>query len=204
MSSTIHPLRAERTELRRIKWAGIVAALGIAIWAVCNAVIRGMSATVTFPMRVSVEVPQPIGGRGDLVGHGGTLTTQLATSDLPGSAVVWLRLGEILPLFAVALAVALVTWLAQRAITHGLFDRGAIRRLQLAYTLAFALVLGARVPLSVGSRIGLDAFGLEATHWPAGSEFPLTLAILLLLGLGWCEAMLRAGQRIARDQVGTV
>lgn len=200
----IPPVSAERTELRRVRWVGIVTAVGIAIWAVVNAVIRGTSPTVTFPMRVSIAVPQPIGEDGGLVGHGGTLTTQLATSALPENSVVWLRLGEILPAFAVAVAVALVTWLAQRAITHGLFDRGALRRLQLALTLAFALVLGARVPLSVGSRIGLDALGLEATHWPAGSEIPWTVAILLLLFVGWCEAMLRAGQRIARDQDGTV
>ncbi|GEM_PF-4472429 len=207
MDTGVHAVKPERADLRAIVIYGIIAAavsLGWGIFTVTQSVGRGL---VTLLMRVSANVTTLEARDGTPLGFGGTQSVSIDASRLPADAVTWLRIGEIAPWVALAAAALLLTNLALTVIRRGIFEPSVARRVRITITSACALFWFAEVPTSVGSRIALDALGLEADHWPftrlSGMQGFLLLG-LLLLALTWVEVIVRAGRRLAQDQDGVI
>lgn len=204
LMATIPPLRKDRSDLRIVIGLGIAASIGIAFTAIMGLWNQLASGTVPLPLRVSVAVPTLRGGDGAIIGHGGTLSTAADVSALPGDAVVWLQLGAILPPIATIVAVLLVVGLAAHILRRGLFEPTLVRRVRLTAVLGLLVIVVAHLPTTIGTRIALASLDLDSTHWTAASGPSLTHILVFVAIVTWCEVVVRAGARLARDQDGLI
>lgn len=198
------PLRKDRSDLRIVIGLGIAACIGVAFSAIMNLWNHLTSGTVSLPLRVSVAVPTLRGSSGEIVGHGGTLTTAADVSALPESAIVWLQLGAVLPPIATIVAILLMVRLVVHILRRGLFEPTLVRRVRLtAFIGLFAVVLS-HLPTTIGTRIALTALELDNTHWVTATGLSLTHIMVFGAVVTWCEVVVRAGARLARDQDGLI
>lgn len=174
------------------------------VWAYVTGLVHSVrEGTVTVPLRIpsTSDVLQPPGGasvRAD------AFSMQVRTADVPGAALAYVRVGDVVEVVAVATLIALVGAVVWRVARGGLFDRSTPRLLDGVVV----LTLVAGVLPDFVRRMGWNWI-VSSLGWDGRLPEPLVEPHLVPVYLGVLVVTcfrfaLTASQRMVRDQAGLV
>lgn len=184
----------------------VACAVGIAWvvwWYIADLVHSLRAGVVIVPLVIdpTTRVPQPPGGA---TIRATELAVQVRTSDVPGGALAYIRVGDAVEVVAVAALIAAVAAVAWRISRGGLFGRATTRLLDWIAGLALVAGILPDFVRQMGWNWVVSALGWNGslpTPLVEPQYVPVYLGVLVLTCFRFA---LTASQRMVRDQAGLV
>jgi hypothetical protein len=209
MTTTIDPVRADRSSLRFI-----VVAFGVAVaWVVIDGLVHLWAAVsrevVTVELRPPFEAATTTAPSGSLLDPVDVLRVEIDASELSGAAVGWLRTADVLSMASWVVLLVLAAVLLGRVARGRLFDRRFHVLLNAVCIALFCVVALPAVASLVGTNtaitdLGYGAFGEPGARPSAAASADAWIAFLAALFVSGLQVAFRGASRLARDQDGVI
>lgn len=133
-----------------------------------------------------------------------TTVVDAPTDTLSPVTVGFLRSAEVLQTLGYLAALGLLSWIVVRFVRGRLFDRGVIRLVNAAATIAIATVFVPTIPRTLGTNMLIRDVDMNDVldNAPIGPEF--WYAYVFCMALSAVAVVLRIGSHMARDNEGLV
>jgi hypothetical protein len=133
-----------------------------------------------------------------------TTVVDAPTDTLSPITVGFLRSAEALQTLGYLAALGLLSWIVVRFVRGRLFDRGVIRLVNAAATIAIATVFVPTIPRTLGTNMLIRDVDMNDVldNAPIGPEF--WYAYVFCMALSAVAVVLRIGSRVARDNEGLI